>query len=285
MNKFIFKNCLIVLMLMFSTQTVFAESNLYKLNGFRAESIVLDPSAQVENYVIYSDNNKEIVDYTHKIFYLNGGLVPNTEILLINGMSYINISAFDNMPEFSVYVNNNGTVSINKGKNLVLVNDIKTVKNTLYIPLRSTFENLKMNVAYFGITDTNSTSLVPTRVSVYVDDKYTHYEDVESALLNSKKVCLKGLENYKNEIIKNNNRLEFNKEFDDEFLLIEKSINEMSYIGEVSRYYVFDMNLYRVVYDKISGEMYFDYNTGLCTYIKYIDVNSSDLFTPLFLIG
>lgn len=303
MKKFM---CLVIVV-MLSVQTVFGESSFYKLNGGRGEAIVSDPYEELEiesihsnestgdiityvdgssmerpNSIIYSDNSTEFVGYSHKLLYLNGALVKNTEIEIINNTSYIDVDILDNMVDYSVNQNNDGTVVVNKGADSVLVKDVKNVNDNTYIPLRYTFENLNMNVSYYGVTDIKSVSLVPSRVSIYIDETYTNYESIDDALVNSKKICLEGLENYKNGIVENYNG-EVN--LDDEFLMIEQCINEMSYIGEVSRYYVFDMNLYRVVYDKVSGEVYFDYNTGLCTFVKLVDVNDRGLYAPLFIVG
>lgn len=273
--------CLLVVIFILSVQTILGESSFYELNGGRAEAIVVDPLEQLENDIIYSDNSIEIVNFSHELLYLSGALVKNTEIEIINNTSYIDVNTINNMAGYSVNKNNDGTVIVSKGENSILIKDIKVINENICIPLRYTFENLKMNVSYYGITDRNSVSLVPNRVSIYIDDIYTDYESVESGLINSKKICLEGFENYKNGLVENNPEVYF----DDEFLMIEKCINDMSYIGEVSRYYVFDMTVYRVVYDKISGEVYFDYNTGLCTFVKLVDVNYSGLYTPLFIIG
>lgn len=301
------RSFLLVIVLILNVKTIWAESSFYKLNGGRGEAVVADPYEELEiesvyfdknigkdiityvdgssmerpNRIIYSDNSVEFVDYSHKLLYINGALVKNTEVEIINNKSYVDVSIFDNIVDCSVEINS-GVAVVSKGENSVLIKDVRDINGNTYIPLREVFEGLKMNVEYYAVTDRKSVSLIPTRVSIYIDEIYTDYIGVDEAIANSKKICLEGLGNQRKWIAESYNG-EVN--LDDEFLMIEECINEMSYIGEVSRYYVFDMNLYRVVYDKVSGEVYFDYNTGLSTFVKIVDVNDSGLYNPLFIVG
>ena len=43
---------------------------------------------------------------------------------------------------------------------------------------------------------------------------------------------------------------------DEEFKSIEKEINRMMYIGEISRYYKFNIGPYDILYDKYNGNIF-----------------------------
>ncbi len=266
-------------------QTVFGE---VKLNGYRAESIVTDFGASSENYVIYSNNQKEDVEYNHKLLYLDGELVANTDVIIINGISYLDSITLKNELGYDA-VKNGDKVQVSKDNVKVMTtSDFKENNGIFYIPLREFFETIGYNVDYKGITDQKSNSINPFKVNIYVDKETveTVAEEIKIAENLIKKACLEGLENYKKSMAINlESQGEDINRFNSDFDYIEKSINNLSYIGEVSRYYVFDMNVYRVFYDKVSGDIYFNYDTGLSTHTVILDVNNPHLFTPLFIVG
>ncbi len=285
--KLFFKAVYIITLCSFiNIQSVFGEE--VKLNGYKAESIVTDFGSTNENYIIYSNNQKEQVGFQHKLLYLEGELISNTDIKIFNGISYLDSITIKNELGYDV-VKNGDKVQILKDNDVVMTtSDFKENGGIIYIALRKSFETVGYNVEYKGITNQKSTSINPFNVSIYLDinDNHTAFEEIEIAENNIKNICLDGLETYKENM---KIRLESQdvdiKNFYYDFEYIQHSIDNISYLGDVSRYYVFDMNVYRVFYDKITGDIYFNYSMGLVTYTVVVDVNNIYLYDPLFLVG
>ncbi len=262
------------------------EVEFYKLDGFRAESIVDDPRKDMTTSIIYNDNFKEEVIFEHKLFYYNGELISNTEIISIEGVSYINIDSIENLIDYEIFYSVDKTAFVKDNKSVLSTKHYKSQDGKRFVSIREVFEKLGMNIEYYGISNRKSESLVPTRVSIYVDENYSGYTEIDKALENSKEVALEGLAKFEVSLQNNlENSGEPPNRFDKDIELIEKSINEMSYIGEISRYYIFDMNRYRVIYDKVSDEVYLSYNIGLATHTKILDINDSGLYILLFIVG
>ncbi|MEA3423280.1 MAG: copper amine oxidase N-terminal domain-containing protein [Bacillota bacterium] len=172
------------------------------------------------------------------------------------------------------------TAVVNGRQVMMDINPIQIYED-IYVPLRFASENMGMTVGYFNpAVRGESVPLNDYRAAIFVDEKYEvdNLISREDAMILVKERCLNGLENYKKSLRENLvSNGEDPERFQEEMTLVEKSINKIEYFGEVSRYYVFDMNIYQVILDKMKGKMYFKYDMGLATYIKWLDIDSPHL--------
>ncbi len=279
--NFILRSAVALLLALTCATVVYGENEVNKLNGYIGESIVNDPNDMDKNFVIYSDNSKEYVNYDHTLFYYNGELQKDVTVSNINDESYCNFTEEFLFEELDmVYGFEEGVLNVSQDNKVILeIKDYEIVNNKIYVPTSEFFEGIGMNVEYTFASEGKSNSFVQSRDAIYVDEEYYTTLDADTALKNSKALCLKGFENYKASLTENGEDL-----YTEELNLIQSSIENMSYLGEISRYYVFDMNLYRVFYDKVTGDVYLNFNTGYCTYTKILDIYSSELYSPLFVV-
>lgn len=295
--------CMILMgFLIISNVITFADKSEYG-----AESVIVHPTENSSNYITYSDGEEIAVPNDVILLYVDGKLVKKAKVVVRNNRSLIPLEVVERELGCNVVWNEEKReVSINKGdkiivlkidRNTAIVNGRQVMMDTrpiliyedVYVPLRLVSENMGMTVGYFNpAARGESVSLNDYRTAIFVDEKYEvdNLVSREDAMIFAKERCLKGLENFKKSLRENLvSNGEDPERFQEELTLVEKSINKMEYLGEVSRYYVFDMNIYQVIYDKLKGEMYFKYDMGLATYIKWLDIDSPYLYTPLFLVG
>lgn len=141
---------------------------------------------------------------------------------------------------------------------------------------------------YYKDTDQEDQSLVPHNNAIYLDEPLTEVfvETKKSGKKLAQTLASEALENYSVSIRKN---LEESGEdptrMDSILDLIDEDIKNMRYVSEVSKYYIYEMEVYRVFVDRINGDVYFNYTMGLATYSVLVDVNDPHIFTPLYMAG
>ena len=120
--------------------------------------------------------------------------------------------------------------------------------------------------------------------NVIIDEKHEYKDNISSdeAMKLVKEKCLEGLKNFE-KVMKEKAKDEPNR-FDDDIKLIEKDINRMIYIGEVSKFYRYTIGPYDVLYDRTDGKIYFQIYSGE-TIIKEMDVNDPNLYLNIFIVG
>ena len=120
--------------------------------------------------------------------------------------------------------------------------------------------------------------------NVIIDEKHEYKDNISSdeAMKLIKEKCLEGLKNFE-KVMKEKAKDEPNR-FDDDIKLIEKDINRMIYIGEVSKFYRYTIGPYDVLYDRTDGKIYFQIYQAE-TRIKEVDVNDPNLYLNIFIIG
>lgn len=72
--------------------------------------------------------------------------------------------------------------------------------------------------------------------------------------------------------------------FYDDFKGIEKEINRMMYIGEVSRFYKFTIGPYDILFDRINHKIFFVIYSSSTT-VKEVNINDPGLYLPIFIVG
>ena len=120
--------------------------------------------------------------------------------------------------------------------------------------------------------------------NVIIDEKHEYKDNLSSddAMKLVKEKCLEGLKNFA-KTLKEKVKDEPNR-FDDDIKLIEKDINRMIYIGEVSKFYRYTIGPYDVLYDRTDGKIYFQIYSAE-SLIKEMDVNDPNLYMGIFIVG
>ena len=120
--------------------------------------------------------------------------------------------------------------------------------------------------------------------NVIIDEKHEYKDNISSddAMKLVKEKCLEGLKNFE-KVMKEKAKDEPGR-FDDDIKLIEKDINRMIYIGEVSKFYRYTIGPYDVLYDRTDGKIYFQIYQAE-TRIKEVDVNDPNLYMAIFIVG
>ena len=161
-----------------------------------------------------------------------------------------------------------------------------------YYNLFDAIENTSWDLQYVkkDAEDIEGKTLIVTHDCVYLYDnimtaEFSSEEGLEIAKSTSKE-SLELFEVSLKDNLKNSN--EDTTRFDDELAQIRQDISTMIYIGETLGYYIYDMNVYRVMVDKHTGQPYFNYESGLATYNVVLDPESPEnykMFMPLYIVG
>lgn len=186
------------------------------------------------------------------------------------------------------------------GKEMELDYPAIIYKDSTYVPLRFLAENLDAKVNYSPSLSPEYTYYYNTKMpvspaktiirefgNIIVDKKYDFSDSMtpEEAMKKTQEICLEGLENFSETM--RENLLDSNEnpnKFENEFKSIEKEINRMLYIGEVSRFYKFTIGPYDILFDRINHKVYFlVYSSN--TILREVDVNDPDLYLSIFIVG
>lgn len=255
-------------------------------------------------------------DYT--ALFMNGTLVTDYNIMIRNEQALVPIRFISEQLGATVDWNGKeGQVTIEKGQNKIIltINKNKVVvsgeeaildhvvvlhDDLTYVPLRFISENLGATVTdaprfgteydYYYDTEmpiSPADTIIRDFPNIIIDEPYDFDGGLteDEAMERVKAKCKEGLENFAKSIKENlaasgedPNRL------DPDFKGIEKEINRMLYIGQVSRYYKFTIGPYDILYDRYNHNIFFlKYSSG--TIIEKINVNNPSLYTPIFIVG
>lgn len=278
-----------------------------------------NPVADYHHDFIELANGKRVElsgDYT--ALFLNGSLVTDYDVMIRNERALVPIRFISGGLGGAVdWDGKEAKVTIEKGQDKIVlfINKDKAVVNgketTLdhvvvlhndltYVPLRLISENLGAIVTYAPRFATEydyyydtqmpispASTIIRDFPNIMIDEPYD-FDDLlrkEEAMEKVKEVCKVGLENFGKSLKENlvASGEEPNR-FDPDLKGIEKEINRMLYIGEVSRYYKFTIGPYDILYDRYNHNIFFlKYSSG--TIIEKIDVNNPSLYIPVFIVG
>ncbi|MDO5028195.1 MAG: copper amine oxidase N-terminal domain-containing protein [Bacillota bacterium] len=283
----------------------------YKVLGAKAYQDV-DPSLYLDEQITLA--NGETVDYVdeNNLLFFNSEIVSQYKYFIKDSRTLISADFVKDLLGAKLSYNDQEIKLEKDGTNILMtLKDSKAqvdgqevnmdlgpekIEDDLYLPLRFVAENLGYQVAYYDKSqrsgqyfhDTKKElpvagSLIDNYSNILIDEKYDFDPNLtaEKALEKVKATCLQGFENYKKsmkEQIKNADYL------DQDLDRIEKDIKSMVYVGQVSRYYKFSMEIYDILYDRLNGKTYFIIkSSGI--YIQEVDINSPSLFNPLYIVG
>lgn len=238
------------------------------------------------------------------ILFINGEIIPEAEIIMDDGKAMLPLRLIAEKLGYEVGWNNKERkVTLVKGdKNLRVAIDkddsnAKIFKDRSYVLASFVEKNLAESaVVTEGLAkdfkkfyDTNmpitqDKTIERSLRNVIIDEKHEYKDNISSddAMKLVKEKCLEGLKNFE-KVMKEKAKDEPGK-FDDDIKLIEKDINRMIYIGEVSKFYRYTIGPYDVLYDRTDGKIYFQIYSAE-SIIKEMDVNDPNLYLAIFIVG
>lgn len=185
-----------------------------------------------------------------------------------------------------IVISIDSNIALKNGRENKLNYPVIIYKDLTYVPASFAGQCLSGTVQYFFRSSSENT-IVGRFPNVIIDEKYDFSDSAtpEEAMKKMKEVCLEGLDNFVQRIEENLTKDgESSDHLDSSFERIETEINEMVYIGEVSRYFKFTMGPYDVLFDRMNEKMFFVIHSSN-TIIKEIDVDDPSLYIYIFIVG
>ena len=237
------------------------------------------------------------------VLFINGEVIPEAEVIMDAGKAMLPLRLI--AEKLGYELSWNGTekkVTLKKADKSIDItiakNEMsKLIKNTTYVSPDFVEKNLAESAIVterlgddykkFYETDmpiTQDKTIERSLRNVIIDEKHEYKDNLSSddAMKLVKEQCLEGLKNFA-KTLKEKTKEDLNR-FDDDIKLIEKDINRMIYIGEVSKFYRYTIGPYDVLYDRTDGKIYFQIYQDE-TRIKEVDVNDPNLYLNIFIIG
>lgn len=277
-----------------------------------------NPTATYADRIILPNGNEVDLNEYSTLLFLNGTIITDYEIIIRSDKALVPVRLI--AKELGASVDWNGSnrlVNITKSQNEIVltidsnvasVNGIEIdldypaiiYKDLTYVPLRFIAENLDATVHYSPRISPEFTYYYDTKIpvshvdtivrnfaNVIIDEKYDFRDSItsEEAMKKTQEICLKGLENFSKTLRENLVNLNENpNQLDDDFKSIQKEIDRMMYIGEVSRFYKFTIGPYDILFDRINHKIFFVIYSSSTT-VKEVKINDSGLYLPIFIVG
>ncbi len=277
-----------------------------------------NPTATYADRIILPNGNEVDLNEYSTLLFLNGTIITDYEIIIRSDKALVPVRLI--AQELGASVDWNGSnrlVNITKSQNEIVltidsnvasVNGIEIdldypaiiYKDLTYVPLRFVAENLDATVHYSPRISPEFTYYYDTQIpvshvdtivrnfaNVIIDEKYDFRDSItsEEAMKKTQEICLKGLENFSKTLRENLVNLNENpNQLDDDFKSIQKEIDRMMYIGEVSRFYKFTIGPYDILFDRINHKIFFVIYSSSTT-VKEVKINDSGLYLPIFIVG
>ena len=237
------------------------------------------------------------------VLFINGEVIPEAEVIMDAGKAMLPLRLIAEKLGYELGWNGaEKKVTLKKADNML---DIATTKNEMAKLIKNTTyvgpDFVEKNLAESAIVTeelpkdfekfyetqmpiTQDKTIERSLRNVIIDEKHEYKDNISSddAMKLVKEKCLEGLKNFE-KVMKEKAKDEPNR-FDDDIKLIEKDINRMIYIGEVSKFYRFTIGPYDVLFDRTDGKIYFQIYSGE-TIIKEMDVNDPNLYMAIFIVG
>ena len=276
--------------------------SMAKLDETGAKEISFGTSRGPEEATIsIADKTYPIKNET--ILFINGEVIPEAEVIMEDGKAMLPLRLIAEKLGYEVGWNGaEKVVTLKKADNSIDISvakddAAKLIKNTTYVyadfveknlaESAIVTEELSKDFKKFYETEmpiTQDKTIERSLRNVIIDEKHEYKDNISSddAMKLVKEKCLEGLKNFE-KVMKEKAKDEPNR-FDDDIKLIEKDINRMIYIGEVSKFYRFTIGPYDVLYDRTDGKIYFQIYQDE-TRIREVDVNDPNLYLNIFIVG
>lgn len=295
MKKFLSFLLVFVLVLSISTNISMAKLLEGEIVGFAVDVGPEDAS------IFIADKTYPVKNDT--VLFINGEVIPEAEVIMDAGKAMLPLRLIAEKLGYELGWNGaEKKVTLKKADNMI---DIATTKNEMAKLINNTTyvspdfveknlaesalvtESLGKDFEKFYETQmpiTQDKTIERSLRNVIIDEKHEYKDNISSdeAMKLVKEKCLEGLKNFE-KVMKEKAKDEPNR-FDDDIKLIEKDINRIIYIGEVSKFYRYTIGPYDVLYDRTDGKIYFQIYQAE-TRIKEVDVNDPNLYLAIFIIG
>ena len=295
MKKFLSFVLVFMLVLSMSMNISMAKLLEGEIVGFTADVGPEDAS------ILIADKTYPVKNGT--VLFINGEVVPEAEVIMDAGKAMLPLRLIAEKLGYELGWNGaEKKVTLKKADKSIDIDTkknemAKLIKNTTYVSSDFVEKNLAESAVVteslgkdfekFYETEmpiTQDKTIERSLRNVIIDEKHEYKDDISSddAMKLVKEKCLEGLKNFE-KVMKEKAKDEPNR-FDEDIKLIEKDINRMIYIGEVSKFYRYTIGPYDVLYDRTDGKIYFQIYSSE-TYIKEMDVNDENLYMPIFIVG
>ena len=276
--------------------------NISKAKLLKGEIVAFATDVGPEDASIFiSDKTYPVKNCT--VLFINGEVIPEAEVIMEGGKAMLPLRLIAEKLGYELGWNGaEKKVTLKKADksiDVAIAKDgaAKLIKNSTYVSPDFVEKNLAESALVtemlgddykkFYETDmpiTQDKTIERSLRNVIIDEKHEYKDNLSSddAMKLIKEKCLEGLKNFA-KTLKEKTKEEPGR-FDDDIKLIEKDINRMIYIGEVSKFYRYTIGPYDVLYDRTDGKIYFQiYSAG--SIIKEMDVNDPDLYMGIFIVG
>ena len=237
------------------------------------------------------------------VLFINGEVIPEAEVIMDAGKAILPLRLIAEKLGYELGWNGaEKKVTLKKADKSIEISvskdgAAKLIKNTTYVTPDFVEKNLAESAVvtemlgddFKKFYDTNMAITQDKTIerslrNVIIDEKHEYKDNLsaDDAMKLVKEKCLEGLKNFA-KTLKEKVKDEPNR-FDDDIKLIEKDINRMIYIGEVSKFYRYTIGPYDVLYDRTDGKIYFQIYSAE-SLIKEMDVNDPNLYMAIFIIG
>lgn len=276
--------------------------SMAKLDETGAKEISFGTDRGAEDAIIrIADKTYPVKNGT--VLFINGEVVPEAEVIMDAGKAMLPLRLIAEKLGYELGWNGaEKKVTLKKADNMIDIattkNEMaKLIKNTTYVSPDFVEKNLAESALVTESLGKDFEKFYETQMpitqdktierslrNVIIDEKHEYKDDLsaDDAMKLVKEQCLEGLKNFE-KVMKEKAKDEPGR-FDDDIKLIEKDINRMIYIGEVSKFYRYTIGPYDVLYDRTDGKIYFQIYSGE-TIIKEMDVNDPDLYMSIFIVG
>ena len=276
--------------------------SMAKLDETGAKEISFGTSRGPEDAIIrIADKTYPVKNGT--ILFINGEIIPEAEVIMDGSKAMLPLRLIAEKLGYEVGWNGaEKKVTLKKADNSIVIattkNEMaKLIKSTTYVSPDFVEKNLAESAVVteslgndfkkFYETDmpiSQDKTIERSLRNVIIDEKHEYKDNISSddAMKLVKEKCLEGLKNFE-KVMKEKAKDEPGR-FDDDIKLIEKDINRMIYIGEVSKFYRYTIGPYDVLYDRTDGKIYFQIYQAE-TRIKEVDVNDPNLYLAIFIVG
>lgn len=295
MKKFLSFILVFVLVLSMTMNISMAKLLEGEIVGFTADVGPEDAS------ILIADKTYPVKNGT--VLFINGEVVPEAEVIMDAGKAMLPLRLIAEKLGYELGWNGaEKKVTLKKADKSIDItiakNEMsKLIKNTTYVSPDFVEKNLAESAIVTERIGDDSKEFYETQMpitqdktierslrNVIIDEKHEYKDNLSSddAMKLVKEKCLEGLKNFA-KTLKEKTKEDPNR-FDDDIKLIEKDINRMIYIGEVSKFYRYTIGPYDVLYDRTNGKIYFQIYSGE-TIIKEMDVNDENLYMAIFIVG
>ena len=301
-RRFIMKKFLSFVLVFMLVLSMSMNISMAKLDETGAKEISFGTSRGPEDAIIrIADKTYPIKNET--ILFINGEIIPEAEVVIDGGKAMLPLRLIAEKLGYELGWNGaEKKVTLKKDDKSIDVSTTKNemsklIKNTTYV----TCDFVEKNLAESAIVTerlgedfkkfyetqmpiTQDKTIERSLRNVIIDEKHEYKDNISSddAMKLVKEKCLEGLKNFAKNL-KEKTKEDPNR-FDDDIKLIEKDINRMIYIGEVSKFYRYTIGPYDVLYDRTDGKIYFQIYQDE-TRIKEVDVNDPNLYLAIFIVG